>query len=221
MPKIVKDLLLSKKFVVALLTGGGAVAAYLGWSVDPTRILLLVSPFLAYIGAQGWADAGKEKQAIASAAQLQVSKMSLEHSVLVQKMSMELEVNMRKLPQAGFARLGTLVVVGVLGLGLSFACVRAGQVALKTGQCVLDNGVLGDVLVALEQPNYLQAVEALAVTDASELINCALQAVMSQPGAGSGSGSGSEELPRVLAPAATTLPQRAREVLSARRAAGK
>lgn len=86
---ILKDLFLSKKFVVALLAAAASVAAYKGWNVDPTAILTFVSPFFVYIGAQGWADSGKEKAKIESAATLQVQAMAMQH-----------ELTMRQLPTA-------------------------------------------------------------------------------------------------------------------------
>jgi len=78
MPSIVKDLLLSKKFVVALLTIGGSVAAYKGWNVDPMTILPFISPALVYIGAQGWADNGKEKAKIDGATALQIHTQAMQ-----------------------------------------------------------------------------------------------------------------------------------------------
>lgn len=82
MPPIIKDLFLSKKFLVALFTAFGAFTAYNGWSVDPTTILLMAAPFLAYIGAQGWADSGKEKAKIDAAASIKIHAMTLQHASL-------------------------------------------------------------------------------------------------------------------------------------------
>lgn len=80
MPPIVKDLLLSKKFLVALFTTFGTVTAYKGLNIDLLAILLMAAPFLAYIGAQGWADTGKEKAKIDADAAIQIHTMSLEHN---------------------------------------------------------------------------------------------------------------------------------------------
>jgi len=74
MPPIVKDLLLQKKFVVALLTAAGSVAAYLGWNVDPNAIIVMMTPLLVYIGAQGWADSGKEKAKVEGATALELQQ---------------------------------------------------------------------------------------------------------------------------------------------------
>ena len=59
---IIKDLLKSKKFVVGVLATASAVALYLGVpeaSID--EIITMISPLLVYIGAQGFADIGKEE----------------------------------------------------------------------------------------------------------------------------------------------------------------
>ncbi len=53
-------MLKSKKFRAALLATVGAIAVRLGIpEIEVTEILALVSPLLAYIGAQGVADMGK------------------------------------------------------------------------------------------------------------------------------------------------------------------
>lgn len=82
MPPIVKDLLLSKKFLVALFTAAGAVASYLGWNVDPTAVIMWASPFLIYIGAQGWADNGKEKAKIEQETALKLQDRSIRNDLL-------------------------------------------------------------------------------------------------------------------------------------------
>lgn len=79
MTPIVKDLLLSKKFVVASLTVIGSIAAYKGWNVDPMVILPTITPFLVYIGAQGWADSGKEKAKIDAVAAIQIQTMMMQN----------------------------------------------------------------------------------------------------------------------------------------------
>jgi hypothetical protein len=55
------SLLDSKKFIGALVTMISAVAIRLGIpEVQIEEILVLISPMLTYIGAQGFADGGKE-----------------------------------------------------------------------------------------------------------------------------------------------------------------
>lgn len=59
---VIQDLLSSKKFVGALLTMITALAVRLGIpEIQVEEILAIVSPMLAYIGAQGFADIGKER----------------------------------------------------------------------------------------------------------------------------------------------------------------
>lgn len=78
MPSIIKELLLSKKFITALFTAAGSVTAYFGWNVDPTALLVMMTPFLIYIGAQGWgSDAGKEQAKINAAMALQLNTGSM------------------------------------------------------------------------------------------------------------------------------------------------
>jgi hypothetical protein len=108
------------------------------------------------------------------------------------------------------------VVAIAATLCLSAACAHPGQTTLGVGQCLLDNGVLAEVLAALGKPDYLHQVELVGLNHASGLIDCALQAIASQQG-GSGPGSGSADLPRIAEPTSTPA-QRAREVLAARRA---
>lgn len=53
----------SKKFVAALVAALVAfIAAYFGFS--PEKVMAVISPLLAYIGAQGIADLGKERAKI-------------------------------------------------------------------------------------------------------------------------------------------------------------
>tara|TARA_R110002167_G_scaffold143958_2_gene333703 strand:- start:49956 stop:50192 length:237 start_codon:yes stop_codon:yes gene_type:complete len=59
---IIQELLGSKKFVGALLTMVTAIAVRLGVpEIQVSEIIAMVSPMLAYIGAQGFADMGKER----------------------------------------------------------------------------------------------------------------------------------------------------------------
>ncbi len=229
MPKVIKDLLLSKKFVVAMLTAAGSVAAYLGYNVDPTKILAVATPFLVFIGAQGWADVGKERAIVDGATSLRIQAASQQHEKDMLKLrgtGLNAAINAPQdavptpVPAGprGFAKLGVLVSTAALAVGLmvslavTAACVHGGQVALQAGQCVLDSGVLGTVLADLEQPNYAQLVSDLTTRVAPDLVNCALQAVASQSGQGSGSGGLPKGTPD------SVVVQRAREVLESRKA---
>lgn len=60
--KLIRELLASKKFVTSLL--GCVIAVMVKAGIPATSVdelLAIVSPFLAYVGAQGLADMGKEK----------------------------------------------------------------------------------------------------------------------------------------------------------------
>lgn len=62
---IIKELLNSKKFVVSLVGVITAVAVKLGApETSVEEILTMLSPFMVYVGAQGFADYGKEKAKI-------------------------------------------------------------------------------------------------------------------------------------------------------------
>lgn len=63
-----KATLESKKFVAAYLSTLAAAVAHLGFSVPIATILVILSPIMIAIGAQGWADSGKEAAKINAAA---------------------------------------------------------------------------------------------------------------------------------------------------------
>lgn len=98
-------------------------------------------------------------------------------------------------------------------------CAHPGQSTLRAGQCLLDNGVLAEVLTALGKPDYLKQIENVGLTRAGDLIDCALQAAATRPAPAAGSGSAG--LSALVAIEADTIVNRAREVLASRRAAGK
>lgn len=58
----IRDLLSSKKFLVAAISVIAHVAGRYGFDVDQEAMLTLLSPLYAYIVGQGIADAGKHKQ---------------------------------------------------------------------------------------------------------------------------------------------------------------
>jgi hypothetical protein len=66
---MIKELFASKKFVSALISLVTMVAIKLGVpETDITELVTIVSPMLAYIGAQGFADLGKERAKVDAAA---------------------------------------------------------------------------------------------------------------------------------------------------------
>lgn len=239
MPPIVKNLLLSKKFVVAVLTAAGAVAAYLGWSVDPTTVIVAITPLLAFIGAQGWADSGKEKALLERDTALKLHALAMDHDVTMATLKASLDKGGVDLSPGGnveAARKATSesvasrspdaapsVIASAIAPALVFfalgvaavtaACAHPGQTTLRVGQCVLDSGVLDAVLADLEQANYAQLVADLEARAADPgTIACALQAIATQ--------GGSAAAPRAAATrdGAPDVAARARELLAARRA---
>ena len=57
---VIKELLNSKKFIAALVGVATSVAIQLGIpEVRIDEMITIISPILAYIGAQGFADMGK------------------------------------------------------------------------------------------------------------------------------------------------------------------
>jgi len=94
------------------------------------------------------------------------------------------------------------------------SCSHPGQITLQFGQCVLDDGILDQVFTALSQEDYAQAIIALALKDAPDLLECALHAIASQsPVQGTGSGSEASTATKQIAPIQVT---RAREILAKR-----
>lgn len=233
---ILKNLFLSKKFIVALLTLVGSVTTYLGWNVDPTTLLAVVSPLLVYIGAQGWADSGKEKALVEQQTAIKTQGLAMEHDVNMavfrkstangvmtdpQAARTDLTAATRDSvtrAQAGSIGMGVLAILAASGVAVSVlvaACVNPRQTTLRASQCVLDSGVLDTVLADLEQPGYKKLISDLGTTIAPEVIDCALVAVAAgKPSSGSGSSA-----PRSAAfVGAVDAPSRARELLASRRA---
>jgi hypothetical protein len=58
-----KDLFTSKKFLAAGIAAGVAFAASL-FGVTSEQVMIIISPLLAFIGAQGIADIGKGKASV-------------------------------------------------------------------------------------------------------------------------------------------------------------
>jgi len=60
MPTVIKDLLGSKKFLVSFVAVLVWILGRFGFHIDEEALLTVLSPFYAYILAQGVADHGKE-----------------------------------------------------------------------------------------------------------------------------------------------------------------
>ncbi len=55
------DLLKSKKFIAALIAVFVMIAGSFGLELDPAALIVIVTPIITYILAQGVSDIGKEK----------------------------------------------------------------------------------------------------------------------------------------------------------------
>lgn len=64
MLQTVKELLTSKKFIVSVSGMIVALVAKLGLELQTEDVAAIVSPVVAYVVAQGWADRGKEAEKI-------------------------------------------------------------------------------------------------------------------------------------------------------------
>jgi hypothetical protein len=69
-----------------------------------------------------------------------------------------------------------IIAIGMINAGCGS---RAGQVTLKTGQCVLDSGCLGELATDLAQSNYVQLVADLGTKFTPALVTCTLEAISS------------------------------------------
>jgi hypothetical protein len=221
-----RDLFLSKKFLVALFTAAGAVTAHFGLNLDPMTILTVMTPFLVYLGAQGWADVGKEKAKVEGETAIARDQLAHANTVSLTMLNAKIAADAPKLPfmsaaQPGLVKLRVLLLTAVLSVpagmvlygsvSLAPGCAHPAQSALIAGQCILDDRVLSDVLAALSKPDYLNQIAGVAVRHVAGLIDCALQAVAAQPDAGPGTVTITHS-----AVAGDTLSRRAREVLAAR-----
>lgn len=63
MPQVIRDLMNSKKFVTALMGVITAITVELGIpEVEVAELTAILSPFLAYIGFQGFGDAAERRE---------------------------------------------------------------------------------------------------------------------------------------------------------------
>lgn len=111
----IRDLLSSKKFLMAVLGLVAGIAARFGFQMDPTATAAWLSPLLVAILGQGIADHGK-------------GKFEAEESA---------RSSWRK-PEAGFARLALLIALTMFGLAVAMssgcgALVSTGKAVARAG----------------------------------------------------------------------------------------
>lgn len=72
----IKAILESRKFVAAILTAIAMSTARIGWHIDVSLLLMFATPIMVAIGAQGWADSGKEAAQITADAAVKMHAMT-------------------------------------------------------------------------------------------------------------------------------------------------
>lgn len=57
---VIKEMLTSKKFIMSVASTAAAAALKIGLDLPVEDVAAILSPMIAYLLAQGWADRGKE-----------------------------------------------------------------------------------------------------------------------------------------------------------------
>jgi hypothetical protein len=207
-----KALFESQPFDLALLTVLASIGAVYGFNVPVTTIMAFITPIMVAIGATGWTQGKQTEQDTAIKLHLLTHGVAPEHvNSTLAKLKASKAVPLAAAPkaEAGFVRrallapimfLSAAILVGVGGA--QTGCTK-GQI-INAGQCVLDSGVLADVLAALASNDYANLITQLETKDGAALIACALEAAASGPAAASDAGS------------ASPVAARARELLAKR-----
>ena len=66
-PRVVADLVKSKKAIAAMATVLVAIGGKIGWDVSTEELMPILTPLVAYIVGQGIADNGKERAKVEAA----------------------------------------------------------------------------------------------------------------------------------------------------------
>lgn len=134
-----KAFLESKKFVAALLSVVAVCLGHFGFNVDTSTMLLVLTPVMVAIGAQGWADSGK-----ASAGAHDKPK------------------------QAGFIKRGLLVVVAVLGLTIGCSLFHTAEpIVTDAIDCVEQEAKASASGISLF--DAIDAIEAAVIAASTDL----------------------------------------------------
>lgn len=219
-----KNLFESKAFVQAILAAAAAAGAVYGFNVPVATIMMILTPIMVAIGAQGWSDAVKMK-----------AKMALEHEVRMQALAnghmtyadaANGNLPAERMKQAGFARLsmlaGIATLAGALALGTLTTttscknpspivtdvidCAKAEAQAVANGYSIIQivNTVIG-VFTGKPLPGCEQAqnvlecdAEQLVLKFGSDMVACVLDSIPTPtpaPAPTPGPGSGSAAPP--------------------------
>jgi len=210
----------SKAFITGLLATAAAAGAVFGFNVPVALILGVLTPIMITIGAQGWSDAVQMK-----------AKMALEHAVKMHALMhgntpIEGRPSMTRYSdgtcppvpqttsQAGFAKLGVLIVIaltfGPVTLAVStsgcqtvkpvvtdvVSCAKAEATVVSSGFSIIQ--IVSEVIAAVQAgPSGIEAaIEKLILKYGGDIVACALD---NYPEPGAGSGSAVSASPSVMA----------------------
>lgn len=169
-----KDILESKKFWYASLSVAAMIAMHWGLNIDVDKALATVSPLMVLIGAQGWADNGKEAE-----------KMRQE------SLNAPPETVIPPGAQKGAVRLTLMIALMAAGPAYVVAChTGAGPGPVGTfidctkqniGQELKDEGMslLGKVAIVVESggDGWQNVLEQLMRDVGTDAVACAVEAV--------------------------------------------
>ncbi len=217
MSKIV-SLFESKAFDTALLGALAAAGAVFGFNVPVGTIMLILTPVMVAIGAQGWSDAVKVKANMAL--QHAVKMHALEHGMVTHQELLEGKTISPVRPstaQAGFTKMGLMMAVATIGSMLAVTgalvvssegcgankppvvtdvvdCVKAEGAVIAKGYTIEQIVVaVYDAIASIQSGGAAAALATLAsiaTTWGPDVVACIIDNYPSG-GGGSGSGSGS------------------------------
>jgi hypothetical protein len=211
--KKVLSLFESQPFDLALLTVAASIASIYGLNIPVQTILIVISPIMVAIGATGWTQGKQTEQDTAIKLHLLAHGTAPEHlNSTFAKLKASKAIPLAAAPKAdaGFVKRPLLMPIMFLcaailvGVGGAQTGCTKGQI-INAGQCVLDTGVLTDVLAALASDNYAQLISQLETKDGAALIACALEAA-----------AGGNTVPSDAGSATPPIAARARELLAKR-----
>jgi hypothetical protein len=211
--KKVLSLFESQPFDLALLTVAASIASIYGLNIPVQTILIVISPIMVAIGATGWTQGKQTEQDTAIKLHLLAHGTAPEHlNSTFAKLKASKAIPLAAAPKAdaGFVKRSLLMPIMFLcaailvGVGGAQTGCTKGQI-INAGQCVLDTGVLTDVLAALASDNYAQLISQLETKDGAALIACALEAA-----------AGGNTVPSDAGSATPPIAARARELLAKR-----
>jgi hypothetical protein len=208
-----KALFENQPFDLALLTAIAAAGAVYGFNVPVASIMAFLTPLMIAIGATGWTQGKQTEQDTAIKLHLLAHGTAPEHlNSTFAKLKASKAIPLAAAPKAdaGFVKRPLLMPIMFLcaailvGVGGAQTGCTKGQI-INAGQCVLDTGVLTDVLAALASDNYAQLISQLETKDGAALIACALEAA-----------AGGNTVPSDAGSATPPIAARARELLAKR-----